>query len=150
MNGNGAAAGGGPRGRGARAARRDDPRAGAELRLFHDPAAEGREAAAARGPVPGVLRERERAEEAGGGDVGVVARVLRDWTVVRDVGIPGSRWNPIYEVTREWSGYAVLCDACRDARIAAGWSVKERGLRPGSLAPQECSDCVLNRQRPIS
>lgn len=59
---------------------------------------------------------------------------------------PLEDWTPIYKVsnggidTYEW-----LCDACvakRKRKAGGGWDVKEVGLRPGSLAPQRCSDCV--------
>ena len=57
-----------------------------------------------------------------------------------------ANWTPIYSVTREWTTYAFLCDRHVAARVASGWSLREVGERPGSLAPNECSSCVAERR----
>lgn len=56
-----------------------------------------------------------------------------------------THWTPIYSVTKEWTGYEYLCDRHKKAFEARGFKCVEIGLRPGSLAPNECTHCCVER-----
>ena len=64
----------------------------------------------------------------------------------RGAALDAGPWSAIYLLTKEWTMYSVLCDPCVAARIAAKWTVKEVGERPGSMAPQRCVDCRAREQ----
>ena len=78
-----------------------------------------------------IAKSKEAAPKAP--SVAVVATSREPGTVVT--------WTPIYVVSKEWTTWQWLCDQHAVAKRAEGWTVKEIGERPGSLAPHPCQAC---------